>query len=397
MQDKLDERFYTTTLQFTHDLCRAVGAGINTAVKPSPTEEPGAEAAEASPSKQSSNYADVKDRRRLGKRILKTAQPHLEAALKAESEICSKPLDALLKELEGMIEASLEIRQPTITVSHDEADVAPEKSQDVKMTDAPEEAQIIVADQSEVDGDAGHGPDAEADGEPDDPMDTDAPPPIRHGGSNIEVNTSVHEDGVSSKPNGAVSSDGSAASGEDLQLQQQQPSALPNQDREAEPMNGFTKTDSGSPPSLSNFGPPAVGLQPPQHSGPLTPPQSTGSFGRDPANVLTEGGIPWYLQGFHLLGTSAVEEQWVTGREAVRSLSEELTDMDDDALKDLEFDVDDDTITASPVNAENGGNGGGGTGHEAKMTLTPGGSARKRERANPAKFRKGVRSSARRR
>ena len=72
-------------------------------------------------------------------------------------------------------------------------------------------------------------------------------------------------------------------------------------------------------------------------------------------NVLSEGGLPWYLAGFELRGTSAVEERWTTGREALRSLSEELTDMDEEALRDLEFDVDEEnTITIA------GGGGGNG-------------------------------------
>src|SRR5690606_11540513 len=38
--------------------------------------------------------------------------------------------------------------------------------------------------------------------------------------------------------------------------------------------------------------------------------------------------------------------QWPNGRQALRSLSEELTDMDEEALRDLEFDVDEEmTIT----------------------------------------------------
>ncbi|KAK0711066.1 hypothetical protein B0H67DRAFT_601903 [Lasiosphaeris hirsuta] len=364
LQDKIDERYYTTTLQFTHDLCQAINVGINTPVKPSSAKEVRPDPLDVSPAKQS-NYSDSRDRRRLGKRILKAIQPSLEAALKAESEICSKPLDALLKELEGMLDASLEIRQPTITVSSDDG-VVPEQSQDVEMVDAPEEAQIIVADQSDGDGDA------EMDGDADADPDANAVQALDED-NNIKVNTS--ENGKVSKPNGTtVSSSNSAADG----------SSHP-------PVNGFNK-DSGSPPSLSAYG---SSLQPP-HSGPLTPPQSNGSFGRDPANMLSDGGVPWYLQGFDLKGTSAVEEQWA-GREAVRSLSEELTDMDDEALKDLEFDVDDDTITASPVNAtpaEGNSSGSAGSGGGSTVTATPSGG---RRRANPAKFRKGVRSSARRR
>lgn len=114
--------------------------------------------------------------------------------------------------------------------------------------------------------------------------------------------------------------------------------------------------------------------------------------------MLTDGGLPWYLGGFELVGTSAVEEQWTTGREALRSLSEELTDMDDDALKDLEFDVDEDnTITASPVEVagsagEVNGNGKGGGGE------TPRRRGRADVAAGPAGrlVRRGLRTSARR-
>lgn len=86
----------------------------------------------------------------------------------------------------------------------------------------------------------------------------------------------------------------------------------------------------------------------PREAAPLTPPGSNGSLGRATQNALTEGGIPWYLKNFEPEGTTAIEEQWA-GRAAVRSLSEELTDMDDEELNDLEFNVEDSTITASPV------------------------------------------------
>jgi len=363
LQDKLDMRFYTTTLLFAHDLCQAINAGINTPVKPVSAEAGGPDGVEASPAKQS-NYSDVRERRRLGQRILKRLQSQLEAALKAESEICSKPFGSLLKELSGMLDSSLEIRQPIIQPSGNGASTAQEQGQDVEMVDAPEEGQIIVADQS--DGDAGGDTDAEA--EPDDAMETDVAPQTQ---GNIDVSMSEHEDSTISKTNGVVSP------AED----QQQVNGASGQ------VNGFKKGDSGSPHLLSALG--SAGLQPPAHSDPLTPPQSNGSFGRDPADVLSEGGIPWYLHRFDPQGTSAVEEKW-TGRDAVRSLSEDLTDMDDDALKNLEFDVEDDTITALRTNA-------GGEEEPADSAPNSAKSTRKRERANPAKFRKGVRSSARRR
>ncbi|KAK3380192.1 hypothetical protein B0T24DRAFT_185925 [Lasiosphaeria ovina] len=429
LQEKLDVRFYTTCLQFAHDLCEAVSAGINAAAKLSAAEEPRADSLDASPAKHN-DYSGVKDRRRLGKRILKSVQPHLEAALRAEADICAKPFDALLMELKGMVDASLEVKQPTITVLRD-GNTGTDPSQDVEMLDAPEEAQIIVADQ--LAGVAVAKAEAGIDDDDADEVMADADAVVavngistsrrRHGADvSIEVNTSAeHLDGEdeTSNPNGNGFSSNNSVVGE----QQAAESRDDHRHHHSPPgqlTNGVSFKESDSPPSLtagSVYG--SVVLHPSSNSngngssngntisngsgGPLTPPQSNGSFGRDPTNILAEGGLPWYLQGFALKGTSAVEEQW-TGRDAVRSLSEELTDMDDEALKDLEFDVDDDTITASPVNASsadkdhrhiNDSNSGSSSLLSVNSASTPG--STKRARANPAKFRKGVRSSARKR
>ncbi|KXX75920.1 Peregrin [Madurella mycetomatis] len=389
LQDKLDERFYTTTLHFAHDLCQAINVGINTE-RPLVDQEPRAEHLDASPMKQN-NYSEARDRRRLGKRILKSLEPYLEAALRAEADICGKPLESIKKELEGMIEASLEVRQPatiSITVSQDD-NVAPKSDQDVDMVDAPVEGQIIVADQSEEGADADADADGDVDGEADADHDEamDGPDPSRgHGGGedNIEVSAldEEHGDDGTPKPNGSLPSAHSPPA-------ELQPEAEPCKENHHHPLsNGFTKDpNSNSPPSLPGSYPQSHNHNhnplPHHHhhvhsaASPLTPPQSHGSFAGQPhhqqqpsssssssspsstsaaaascndsSNMLSAGGIPWYLSGFDLQGTSAVEEQW-TGREAVRrALSEELTDMDDDALKDLEFDVDEEnTITASP-------------------------------------------------
>ncbi|KAJ4416783.1 hypothetical protein N0V85_002119 [Neurospora sp. IMI 360204] len=415
LQDKMGKRYYTTTLQFTHDLCRVISAEINSAMNPHSGLDPDVEPSHASPTKHGAN-AEVKKRKQMGKRILKQVQPYLEAALQAEADICSKPYDALHQELEGMLDASLEVRQPTITVSsHD--DVAAE---DVEMTDAPEEGgQIIVADQSdgeadgEGDGDADDKVDAgaNADDEPDE-MNVDTSQTKADVGS-IEVNTSSVDDAP--KTNGTLSANQSVTGGEEKENHKHDPQQLQLPD-------GPTK-DSGTPPSLPGEGPDHAAnvpqlSHPQQQSGPLTPPQSNGSFGRDPtSNILTEGGVPTYLHGFQIEGTSVIEEQW-PGREAVRSLSEELTDMDDEALKDLEFDVDEaDTITATPPNPvsvpllpeEVAVEGGASSSKDAAVatvavaaaaaaTLSaPSMTTRRRERANPARARKGVRTSARRR
>ncbi|KAL8763551.1 MAG: hypothetical protein Q9184_000677 [Pyrenodesmia sp. 2 TL-2023] len=68
----------------------------------------------------------------------------------------------------------------------------------------------------------------------------------------------------------------------------------------------------------------------PNHHGPPTPPLS--SSGQP--QPLSSGGIPWYMEPFDPDGTTVQEERW-TGRDLVRGMSEELSDMDEAELSGL--------------------------------------------------------------
>lgn len=348
--------------------------GINTPPK-LPVKESRPESSDAVSSKQNS-HSEPRDRKRLGKRILKSVQPQLEAALRAEADLSKKPLDVLLKELDGMLEASLEPRQRATTVAED--------GQDITMADAGEEGQIIVAGQvndggdvaakAEPDAEDGTGPSdgLDADAESADKMDVDRSPHKVNGHANANISESEEAVGKNETLIPAVASASVSVAGDGLA--HQKPDHMPGG------ANG-----SSSSPTLNGY---TAGVQPPHQADPLTPPQSNGSLGHGAAttDALSEGGLPWYLKGFEVVGTTATEEQWA-GREAVRSLSEELTDLDDEALRDLEFDVDDETINASPVNAAIAAG--------AETQSTPTSSSKKR--ASPTKPRKGLRSSARKR
>lgn len=67
-----------------------------------------------------------------------------------------------------------------------------------------------------------------------------------------------------------------------------------------------------------------------QHVEPPTPPLSSGGD----LQPLSNGGIPWYMDPFDPEGTTVQEERW-TGRELVRGMSEELSDMDEEELLGL--------------------------------------------------------------
>lgn len=82
----------------------------------------------------------------------------------------------------------------------------------------------------------------------------------------------------------------------------------------------------GTAPALSNSGSTHPSTTNPD---PLTPPQSDGD-----SLTLAQGGIPWYLKSFDPRGTTIHDERW-SGREVVRGMSEELSEISDDELNGM--------------------------------------------------------------
>lgn len=282
-------------MSFAVDLCEIISVGIARTPGPDPSmDQSQTETVNASPDK--STFSDIRERRKLGKRILKAVQPFLEAALRVESEISQKPFEGLQKELETLIDRSVEARRPTTATSQDQPNELSDEANDTIMVDA--ELQITVKASSTEGGDA---------------MDTTSD------GGNIEVSTNIDVD----------------TSG--LAETEKKQESLPNTVQSSDTPPGTDGYVSKPEPSQSGL----------SQSGPPTPPQSNGSVGLEPADPLTDGGIFWYLKGHEPKGTSVLEERWA-GRDAVRMLSEDLTDLDDEELKGLGMDVDQAVASAAP-------------------------------------------------
>lgn len=267
-----------------------IAEGINTA--PTPKNDELSLALSTSPSKNT--FSDIRERRKLGKRILKAVQPQLEAALKIEAEILFKSFDALQKDLEAKYTASLEPQQTPAPSSYQ--DDENDDSHDTIMVDASIPGQITVKPRP-------------ADGE-DEIMDIE----VQYK-DNIEVKTSEA---------GTLNRDGSM----DVEM-------MDETHVEAIVTNG---DHSQTPPGKSKFD-----TDPPlEPNAPPTPPQSNGSLEKEPSDPLADGGVVWYMKDFEPSGTSAVGDSWAVGRDAaMRMLSEDLTDLDDEELKGLGMDVDD--------------------------------------------------------
>ncbi|KAH7251916.1 PHD-zinc-finger like domain-containing protein [Fusarium tricinctum] len=295
LQTRINTRFYVTVMSFAVDLCEIISVGIATTPGPDPSmDQSQTETINASPDK--STFSDIRERRKLGKRILKAVQPFLEAALRVESEISQKPFEGLQKELETLIDRSVEARRPTTATSQDQPNELSDEANDTIMVDA--ELQITVKASSTEGGDA---------------MDTTSD------GGNIEVSTNIDVDTS------------------DLAETEKKQESLPNTVQSSDTPPGTDGYVSKPEPSQSGL----------SQSGPPTPPQSNGSVGLEPADPLTDGGIFWYLKGHEPKGTSVLEERWA-GRDAVRMLSEDLTDLDDEELKGLGMDVDHAVASAAP-------------------------------------------------
>lgn len=288
LDKRVEQRRFATVLPFAQELGDLIGKGIRT--PPAEVLGEGADSATrtdgADTSSQKHSFADIRERRKLGKRILKSVQPFLEAALKVEAEIVNKSVEALTKELEAIIEASLDTTKQVEEVG---------AAEDTVMTDAQDASEITVKALPEDD--AGDYSAAEA-------MDTGEDEVVR---DNIEVDTS----GL-----GIVDATTIAAA---------------TSDKSRKTTRGGGAGSSSESPD-GDYG--GLGVQQP---GPPTPPQSNGSLGRDPADPLTEGGVLWHLKEFAPQGTSAVLElrPGVLGFDAARLLSEDLTDLDEVELRGL--------------------------------------------------------------
>ncbi|KAG6007105.1 hypothetical protein E4U21_006367 [Claviceps maximensis] len=306
LQCRINKRFYTTAMAFAQDLGDVIDTGIvnDPGIATGGSSESRFEVADAAPVK--TNFSDIRERRKLGKRILKAVQPLLEAALRVETEISNKPFETLQKELDNLIEASIHTSRITITPCTSKQ----EEGEDTIMVDAADSSEITVKS-GPVDAGANGG--VQADGDPMDTAEDDAEGEGQDGG-NIQVNTSgLNMVNVKSEEAPAISPRGSKRG------KSHGPPA--------------SETPPGSE-AYTNL--PLSSVQ----TGPPTPPQSNGSFGKDPYDPLNDGGVLWYLKTMQPRGTSILGEHWAAGRDAVRMLSEELTDLDDEELKGLRAEVD---------------------------------------------------------
>lgn len=322
IRKKLEERSYASIPVFSAELASVFTSEIGV--------QPAGDTAELQ--MQISGRApelslEQREKRTLAKRIIKAIQPALEDGVKKESELNRKPFEKELKELDHIFEIGGESRRSSVagapeagqlegpngaaqeTEGGDET-TKPELQEESHATALPENSETGDHVMTDADTTQHAEPAAESQAQEDVSM------------ANAAMQEATQESGkaaaealaMANKPTGEAEST----------------------------VNGNVKMNAGASPQPS-------AQAPVPHKGPPTPPLS---FQGDQQLPLAQGGIQWYMQPFDPVGTTIHEERWM-GRDVMRGMSEELSELDEDELQDLVGDE----LEGKGASAAKGGSG----------------------------------------
>ncbi|OCK81581.1 hypothetical protein K432DRAFT_424858 [Lepidopterella palustris CBS 459.81] len=298
IQTKLEERFYTSVATFSKDLAvvfsSVIGFAAITDTRLANNQLNGVSHSSLTP--------EQKEKKKLAKRIIKAIQTPLDDATRKESELGGKPFEREVPNLEALLDQSLR-RQVAATSAAGKItegsmansagnDAEDHHYQDIAMEDASDHMPSING-LVNGDGDLRHAHTPDAD-------------------EAADVNGVAHDE----------TADDAAIR---LQISE---NTIQGSTAEA-PLENVTVNTGGDEdaPALSNSGSTNPSTANPE---PLTPPRSE----KDLLAPLAYGGIPWYVEPFDPVGTTIHDERW-TGREVLRDMSEELSELDDDELNGL--------------------------------------------------------------
>ncbi|TAQ85717.1 hypothetical protein B7494_g5948 [Chlorociboria aeruginascens] len=281
---KVYNRFYTTVLPFVKDLGEVFSVGINSKFSEIPVVN-GSE--KSSPSKKGN--AELKERKRLVRKIIKALQPLLEPAIRAEADIEKATAHEMLKEVDLILEASCEPR-----------------------ADAGQgEVELPDADQNNINGIErnGHDPNGQANS--------------KEGinGDFIDVDIPNTEDFIKNGDAGRTSTS-------EAEHPESTIVTVPLTE-----VNGNVSQVNPNHNGTNGYGSVSGSDQ-----GSSMQPVSNGTKG---AGTLTDGGVPWYMEDFQPEGTTVVGN-------VPSHLSEELSDLDDIEMAGMGIGESTTTVETSP-------------------------------------------------
>ncbi|KAF3484054.1 jade-1 [Arthroderma uncinatum] len=311
IRSKLEDRYYTSVSEFSRDLAQVFTSGIGVA-SVGDTAELQMQISGRAPELSH----EQREKRKLAKRIIKAIQPLLEDALKRESELNGKPYENELKGLDLILENSVGSRRGSINTSSGEtvntallAEMAAQPLPNgIEVDNEKNLPNLTPESKSEV---------AE---NPTDLATNEKPTLPTNGNPGLRVSD---EDGDVEMTLDTPAYRENNGEGATLYNENSAPRAASSEGETGQTTTAKTGDDRPRIPGDE-----------------ATPPTPPASFsGGQQLLPLAQGGIQWYMQPFDPIGTTIHEERW-TGRELVRGMSEELSDIGDEELRDLAGDDD---------------------------------------------------------
>jgi NuA3 HAT complex component NTO1 len=327
---KLEERYYSSVAAFSEDL----GAVFRSVIGLAPLTDVRRQGELNDRTvAQNSLTAEQKDKRTLAKRIIKNIQGLLEEATRREAELGRKPFEreVACANLDALFDLSSRARTQSINVSTSAGDVLDGQTSESLAVQTPT-AQLLHDEDVHM---------AEADHD-----DNEIALPTIHRTKQDSSTLSGQEPPVNahSVQDEYMQEDETAEeTALRLQLTPQHPEHIHvstnepfknlGEDR-GESSNSSAPALSYSSSTLPSLSHPDPETFSPSMAEPKAAPLPDAS---DLLRPFSQGGIPWYASDFDPDGTTLYDERW-TGHEVLRQMSEELSDMDEEAVKALKDD-----------------------------------------------------------
>jgi NuA3 HAT complex component NTO1 len=307
MQFKLETRVYTSVTGFAVDLGRVFHSVIySTGADEQNTLEHG----ELTP--------EQRDRKMRAKRIIKLILPAILEIASKEADLGLRSRDEERHRVEQVLDSCLRPNPESVHFKGDRGYSEDEPENEQMLRQIAPNGQDEVANEET----AGHVDDDDKQSTEDVEM--------------ADADVGVSSIGPASLPDGHVNDTGNSLT---QRAASDDAVAIPNVEQ------GDPTSARATPvlPALSNSG--STNPSTTNHD-PLTPPQTD----KDLLAPLARGGVAWYLEAFEPVGTTVHEKRW-TGRELLRGMSEELSELDEETVNGL---VDDDEkqdmqVDAAPV------------------------------------------------
>lgn len=304
-------RFYTSVSAFSADFGAVFSTATGLPIAADTAEFQAHISSEASAKDLTTEY---KEKKKLAKRIIKAVQGSLEDALRKEGELCRKPFEKELRELDLLLENSFLSQRDSLANS---------LGGDISDLEVDDQIGSIRRGSLQI-------PDLDAASNHNNSL------PTFDSSSGIAVKSSEPHPNYPTpafQPRPMDSGLGSSLQSYIDSVQITHTNAVhhptPEDSNATPPMHGINIQDQEARKNAEAFSANQE-IKTVKNVEPPTPPLSS----EGDNHPLSNGGVPWYMGPFDPVGTTIEEERW-TGRELVRGMSEELSDMDEDELSGL--------------------------------------------------------------